>query len=78
MNSWYLTQSADDQRDVGSVATARVPTGPTQTGSTFSEKDDRNFMFRTVGDAAGALASGFRAVVPEPVRDVGGLSLIHI
>jgi hypothetical protein len=75
MNSWYLTQSADDQRDVGSVATARVPTGPTQTGSTFSEKDDRNFMFRTVGDAAGALASGFRAVVPEPVRDVGGSAL---
>ena len=71
MNNWYLTQGAD-QRDVGKVAGARVPTGRTQTGSTFSEKDDRNFAFRTIGDAAGAVASGFRAVVPEPVRDVGG------
>lgn len=71
MNNWYLTQGSD-QRDAGKVAGARVPTGRTQTGTAFSEKDDRNFMFRTIGDVAGAAATGFKAVVPEPVRNVGG------
>jgi hypothetical protein len=71
MNNWYLTQGSD-QRDAGKVAGARVPTGRTKAGTNFSEKDDRNFVFRTVGDTAGAVASGFRAVVPEPVRNVGG------